>query len=178
MLTENEIQLWNNALENGTPGKILRWCWETFGDDVVLTSSFQGQSVVLLQLLAQEQLPIPVLFLDTGFHFPETLQFRDRLTKVWGLNLKILEPAMGIKAFKEQEGNLHERDPERCCHINKVAPLDKALEGKAAWITGIRRDQSSTREKVRFVSQLPNGLVKICPMANWTREQIADYIRE
>jgi phosphoadenosine phosphosulfate reductase len=110
--------------------------------------------------------------LDTGYHFPETIVFRDRLTAELGLNLRVLQADHDAV----QTGNLYHQDPDRCCFINKVEPLRRALAGKQAWLTGIRRDQTATRRSARIVSRQRDGTYKINPMLNWTEDDIADYM--
>lgn len=175
--TPDEIDLEgeNRRLEEASPGDVLRWAWQTFGPNIVASSSFQGQSVPLLHLISTSAPELPVLFLDTGFHFQETLAFRDQLVDDFGLNLAILHPSMGHDGFRRRYGDLYRGDPDLCCYLNKVEPMERALEGQRAWISGIRRDQSPTRAQTPIVSRLDSGLYKVCPMATMTRRDVADY---
>ncbi len=118
---------------------------------------------------------MPVFFLDTGFHFQETLAFRDRLVKELGLELKVLKPEIGHGNSKRRHGELYRSDPDLCCYINKVEPMKLARRELKAWISGIRRDQSRQRSRTPIVSRLPDGAYKICPMATWTRQDVAAY---
>jgi phosphoadenosine phosphosulfate reductase len=127
---------------------------------------------------------LPVLFIDTGFHFPETLAFKDEIVKQWDLDLVELRGEHG-SAERQAEiygPKLYERDPDRCCQINKVEPLQPALEGYDGWISGLRRDQSPLRAQTPIVEaqMLRSGseILKVHPLARWTKEQVAGYVRE
>ena len=140
-----------------------------------ITSSFQAECVVLTHMLQQHQPHIPVLFLDTFHHFPETGRYRDELSERWKLNLVIVraqEPAPGL--WREST--------TLCCARHKVEPLFSALTSHDVWFSGLRRDQSSTRTGLRPVDtfRLPSGhcLRKVSPLADWTSERIHDYVRE
>lgn len=163
-------------LESADPRDILAWAWETFGEDVAATSSFQTQSLPLLHMIATTTPDLPVLFLDTGFHFPETLAYRERLTAELGLDVRVLQPELGHQGFQETHGALYRTDPDRCCYHNKVEPLDSAKADLAAWITGIRRDQTAGRAEEAVLSD-DGGIWKICPMLQWTEQDVAEYIR-
>ncbi|RMD62200.1 phosphoadenylyl-sulfate reductase [Candidatus Parcubacteria bacterium] len=172
----SNLDLLNETFAKAHPTTILRWAWDTFAPEIVATSSFQTQSVPLLHLIAQTVPALPVLFVDTGFHFPETLIYRDRLEKELGLAVKVVKPKQEHSAFLRTYGELYRRDPDMCCYVNKVEPLQRALQGVQAWITGIRRDQTSDRKRLRIVTRLDSGVYKICPMANWSRRDIWRYI--
>lgn len=163
-------------LESADPRDILAWAWETFGEDVAATSSFQTQSLPLLHMIATTTPDLPVLFLDTGFHFSETLAYRERLTAELGLDVRVLQPELGHRGFRETHGELYRKDPDRCCYHNKVEPLDSAKADLAAWITGIRRDQTAGRAEEAVLSD-DSGVWKICPMLQWTEQDVAEYIR-
>jgi len=173
-----DIEAHNQIFENATPQEILKWAWEIFGPDIAATSSFQSQSLPLLHLIAQTVPDLPVLFLDTGFHFPETLAFRDQLVREMGLNVVNLKPQTGHDEFKRRHGELYRQNPDMCCYINKVEPLKRAKKGLQAWITGVRRDQTATRAEMSFVSIDADGLYKICPMLNWTQKDVFRYMHE
>lgn len=168
----------NAQFHAASPQEILCWAWETFGEGVSATSSFQTQSVPLLHMLARVTPEMPVLFLDTGFHFPETLAFRDRLVREYGLRLRSLYPAMGHEGFQHQYGDLYRRDPNLCCYINKVEPLKRAMRDLRAWVSGIRRDQTAERSQAEIISLQADGTYKICPLLAWTRQNILAYVYE
>lgn len=156
---------------------ILRWAWETMGERVLVSSSFQTQSVPLLHLISTVCPGMTVLFLDTGFHFPETLEFRDRLQNEFGLNVRNIGIAEERKHLRYQNGvPLCKIDPDFCCHIHKVEPVQRALQGAAGWISGVRRDQTAHRAALRVIEPQANGLLKIHPMLNWTENDIRNYM--
>ncbi|MCB9140029.1 MAG: phosphoadenylyl-sulfate reductase [Caldilineaceae bacterium] len=168
----------NQEFETATPQTILQWAWKTFPSDMAATSSFQTQSMPLLHMISLVAPDLPIFFLDTTFHFPETLFFRDRLMREWGLNVRSLTAEQRLAHSQDNYGQLYRTDPDRCCYINKVAPLARAKEGLAAWITGIRRDQTEARRHTPIVSRDKNGQVKICPMATWTEQDVWRYINQ
>jgi phosphoadenosine phosphosulfate reductase len=146
---------------------------------VCLTCSFQAEDIVVLDLLRKRIPNIPVLFLETGYHFAETYEFRDKLTHEWQLNLV---NAAAKKTVAEQEselGILYREDPTKCCQLRKVEPLLAALEAFEIWFTGLRREQSPTRKNLKQIEQhrLPIGktLLKVSPLADWTWAQVWEY---
>lgn len=165
----------NRRFEDAPPGEILRWAWESFRPAIALTSSFQTQSVPLLHLVSRMAPQMPVLFLDTGFHFQETLAFRDHLAERLNLKLQVLTAREGSHGFRRRYGLLYRSDPDLCCYLNKVEPMNLAQETLEAWVTGIRRDQTPHRSETRIVSRLGNGTWKICPIARWTTEDVQEY---
>ena len=168
----------NRRFTGASPETILRWAWLTFGPEIAATSSFQTQSVPLLHMIARVAPEMPVFFLDTGFHFPDTLAFRDLLRERFGLNVVVLMPEGGHEAFRRRHGDLYRRDPDLCCLINKVEPLERAMSGMQAWISGIRRDQTLHRAATPIVSLGPEGRVKVCPLAEWTRRDVWQYLHD
>lgn len=159
------------------PEDVLRWTAETFGPDVAASSSFQSQSVPLLHMISRACPQLPVMFLDTGFHFPETIAFRDRLVGELGLNLQVLHCRIPRDAFMRCYGTLYRSDPDLCCYLNKVEPLARALAGKAAWVAGIRRDQTAARRTTRILERGGDRIYKISPLAAWASEDVDGYIR-
>ena len=166
-----------NELEQWPTEKVLLWACQTFGSRVAATSSFQSQSLPLLHLISKVYPDLTVLFVDTGFHFPETLAFRDALASSLGLNLKVIQSEASATEFEHLYGNLYYKDPDRCCAIRKIAPLQNALDGYQAWISGIRRDQTETRHNADII-QFHGNIIKINPMIHWTQEDVNQYIEE
>ena len=164
------------------PREILEWACSSIPRLAVATS-FQSSGLVILDLLQDIKPGLPVLFLDTGFHFEETLEFRRRITELWDLNVVELRGAHGTpeKQHEVYGEALYKRDPDLCCSINKVKPLQDALERFDGWISGLRRDQSVQRSTVK-ISQLqilPSGRVmqKVHPLANWTEKDVQAHLR-
>ncbi len=171
-----DLDVVNEQFDAADPQTVLGWVDATFDAGVAATSSFQTQSVPLLHLIAQTMPQCPILFLDTGFHFSETLEFRDHLQEAFGLNVRSLTTQLGHEGFRKKHGALHRRDPDLCCHLNKVRPLERALDDYMVWISGIRRDQTEARAETPVVAQLDSGLYKVCPMATWTSRDIWQYL--
>jgi phosphoadenosine phosphosulfate reductase len=149
---------------------------------VCLTSSFQTEDMVVLHFL-REQIPdVPVIFLETGYHFPALIQYRDRISREWNLNLINALPSTSVAEHEAQFGLLHIIDPSQCCQIRKVEPLMRSLEPYTWWFTGLRRQQSPTRANLKKVEdhRLPSGkqMKKISILADWTWEQVEAYARE
>lgn len=166
----------NQEFEKRSAHEIIAWAMEQFASRIAMSSSFQTQSLPLLHIVSQVSPELPVIFLDTGYHFPETLAFRDEIAERFGLNLKIMRAAMSRAAFLKQYGDdLYRRNPDLCCYINKVEPLERAMQGLDAWISGIRRDQSPARAHASILEQTPQGTIRIHPFATWTREDVERY---
>ncbi|MCC7153059.1 MAG: phosphoadenylyl-sulfate reductase [Bryobacterales bacterium] len=144
------------------------------------TCSFQAEDVVLLHLLLRRNPSIPVLFLETGYHFAATYAYRDRLASEWNLNLVNLKTDLSVAAQETQFGRLYESDPARCCQMRKVEPLMKGLEPYDVWFTGLRREQSPTRANLQVEERhrLPSGreIAKISPLAAWTWQDVWSYL--
>ncbi len=145
-----------------------------------LTSSFQAEDMVVLHLLRQRIPDVPVLFLDTGYHFPQTYEYRDRLAKEWSLHLVNVLPSRTVAEQESALGVLYQTDPTRCCQLRKVEPLLGALESYDIWFTGLRREQSPTRKSLKKVElhRLPTGktLWKVSLLADWSWGQVWDYV--
>lgn len=165
-------------MEEASPETVLRWAWDNFRGHVAVSSSFQTQSVPLLHLVSRVCPEMPIIFLDTGFHFPETLAFRDTLRDLLGLKLEIVSAAISKSELLARYGEgLYRRDPDLCCYLNKVEPMERALSGLSAWIAGVRRDQSSRRQHLMVIEPQRSGVLKIHPMLNWTKTQVMEYIQ-
>jgi phosphoadenosine phosphosulfate reductase len=143
------------------------------------TCSFQAEDVVVLHLLRKRLPHIPVLFLETGYHFPQTYKFRDQLARDWGLNLVNVIPRQSVEEQESALGILYREDPTRCCQLRKVNPLLEALEPFETWFTGLRREQSITRKNLKKAElhRLPSGktLTKVSPLADWSWGQVWEY---
>jgi phosphoadenosine phosphosulfate reductase len=175
MMEPNELN--KLQFDGADPRMIIAWAAERFMPRLAVTSSFQTQSVALLHLIGQTRPDIPVIFLDTGYHFPETLAYRDQLVEQFGLTLRVVRPAATLAdRVKPHADALYRRDPEMCCYVNKVEPMQRALRDLDAWLTGIRRDQTENRANAQPVELLDDGRVKINPLLAWTRQDLWTYI--
>ena len=145
-----------------------------------ITSSFQAECVVLVHLLKEQRPEIPVLFLETGYHFPETLAYRDQMTRDWNLNLVNLEAKQSVKDQEALFGILNQIEPRKCCGLRKVEPLFAGLANYDTWFTALRREQSPTRANLQEVEpfKLPAGktLEKVSPLAAWTNKDVWQYL--
>jgi phosphoadenosine phosphosulfate reductase len=163
-----DLEAVNARLEHRSAEEILAWATETFGRDVLLTCSFQHDGVVLAHMLTIIAPWVPIVFLETGFHFPETLAYRDEIVARYGLNVRERRSAMRREEFARLHGlDLYRRDPDLCCQINKVEPLRAELEGVRCWINGRRRDQVAARRSIAVVERYEGRLYKVNPLAAW-----------
>ena len=144
--------------------------------DACLTCSFQAEDVLLLHLARELRPEIPVLFLDTGYHFAETYAYRDRIATEWSLNLINLLPARTVAEQELEHGLLHQTAPDRCCALRKVEPLFAAVAKYKIWLTGLRREQARSRAALEEIADftLPGGITvrKLSPFADWTARDI------
>jgi phosphoadenosine phosphosulfate reductase len=162
-------------LEDADPADVLRWAADTFGQRFCLTASMAD--TVLLHLASRVTPDVDVVFLDTGYHFPETLQTRDEAAAAYGLRIVTARPDLSVEDQAVLHGpDLFARDPDLCCAIRKVAPLDQALAPYHAWGSGLRRDEALTRRNVPVVGwDAGRGKVKLNPLARWTQDDVDRY---
>ena len=165
-------------LADASAEDIIRWAVDTFGDKICITSSMTD--AVVVHLASAVRPGIDVIFLDTGYHFPETLGTRDAVTAVYPINLINVTPSRTVAEQDAELGpRLYGRNPDLCCYLRKVVPLERALDPYDAWITGVRREETSARSDTRAVEWDPRReMVKVNPIVNWTQEQVDQYIAE
>jgi phosphoadenosine phosphosulfate reductase len=148
-------------------------------EGVCITSSFQAEDVVLLHMVREILPRVPVLFLETGYHFPETLEYRDRIAADWDLNLINIVPPQTVAEQESEFGILHQSAPDRCCALRKVGPLFDALASYRVWVTGLRRQQSKSRAQLQPQEEfrLPTGAIlrKLNPLAEWSTRDVWEY---
>lgn len=160
----------SDSLESAPASSVVAWAWERYGDSLVLAMS--GQDCVLLDMAIRVAHDIEVVFLDTQYHFPETLDYIESLRDRYSLNLTVMRPEIA-------PDELWLDDPDGCCQARKIDPLARALEGKQAWMTGLRRAESPTRATAPIVGyDLARGLVKVNPLATWTDVDVETYARD
>lgn len=178
MMADEELQVWAYRLEAKSPQEVLVKAVEHYGASLVLASSFGAEDVVLIDMLQKLAPTIPVFYLDTDKHFTETYATRDKLQERYGTSFIQVLPELTLAEQAEKHGDkLWEREPNLCCQIRKVEPLQRILSEYQAWITGIRRQQSPTRahaKKVEWDEKF--NLVKFNPLADWTDAQVWEYI--
>ena len=168
------------TLENLQPEEVLSAVLDaSMGQTVCLTCSFQAEDMIVLGLVRKRVPSIPVLFLETGYHFAQTYEYRDRIAKEWSLNVVNVTPQNTVEQQESELGILYRTDPTRCCQLRKVDPLLQALQPYEIWFTGLRREQSSTRKNLKKVEEhrLPNGktLLKVSLLADWSWRQVWEY---
>jgi|ERR1043166_1659499 phosphoadenosine phosphosulfate reductase len=183
MLSAFELKQLNEAFSSQSTAQILRWAWERFGVRAAIGTSFQGAGLVMMHLAKLNHFSFPVFTLDTGLLFPETLELKQKLEAFYGFPIESLKPDLTVEQQEEAEGpELWNRNPDLCCTIRKVLPLQNKLADIDCWITGLRREQSDTRSGIGIVEvyiadeHTGREIVKLNPMANWAREQVWKYI--
>jgi phosphoadenosine phosphosulfate reductase len=179
MLSQLELDLLSAGFETKPPVEIIQWAVETFAPDIAVSTSFQTQSMPLLHMVTQVMPNIRILFLDTGYHFWETLTFRERIQHEWQLNVVDLYRDSRWDIFvRDHIRTLPLEDANLCCYLHKVQPMQRALSGLRAWITGIRRDQTPERAQAQILELESGDLVKVNALLNWTKLDVARYRAE
>lgn len=165
-------------LEGAHPAQVLRWAAATFGPSLVVASSMGDE--VLVHLAAEAVPGIDVIFLDTGYHFAETLGTRDYYAEFTPVTLRTVLPLRTVEEQDAEHGpRLHERDPNLCCALRKVEPLERGLAPYAAWVTGMRREDAPTRSDIGVVGwDAKRAMVKVNPLAAWTQADVDAYAEE
>jgi phosphoadenosine phosphosulfate reductase len=149
------------------------------GKKLFTTSSFQTHSIVLLHIISKIDNTIPVYFINTGYHFPETVVFRDEIAALLKLNLRDVSSFTPRNMQKDAQGKLlFTSDPDFCCYLNKVQPLEPILAEHDVWINGVRADQSSVRKSFKEEESAPHGVIRFHPMLDWNTKSIELYIKE
>ena len=175
---EDIVESAANALEGAPTLEVIRWAAATFGDRICLTSSMSDAA--LIHLVSKVKPGIDVLFVDTGYHFAETIGTRDAVEAVYPVNVINVTPSRTVQEQESALGpRLFGRNPDLCCHLRKVEPLGRALEGYMAWFSGIRRDETASRRDRRVVEwDRKRGMVKVNPILDWTQEEMDNYIED
>jgi len=164
------------ALADASAEEVVRWATDTFGARICVTSSMTD--AVIIDLASKVRPGIDVVFLDTGYHFPETVGTRDAVAAVYPVNLLNITPSRTVAEQDAELGpRLFGRNPDLCCYLRKVEPLERTLKDYDAWITGVRSDETSNRREARVVEwDGRREMVKVNPIVNWTQQQVDDYI--
>ena len=161
-----ELDEQSRAFESAPAGLVVSWAVERFGSKLAIAASFQ--EAVLIDIAVKVDPSIEVVFLDTGSHFPETLEYVETIKSRYDLNLTVAHPVEGAEQWP--------CGTAQCCEFRKVRPLKQALDGKEAWMTGLKRVDAPTRSQAAIVAYDENwGMVKVNPLATWTEQDIAGY---
>jgi phosphoadenosine phosphosulfate reductase len=167
--TDEELAELNREFEDLPASKVIQWAVDAFAPHLSLSASMND--AVLIDLATKVDPGIEVVFIDTGYHFPETLATVETVRRRYGLNLRMMTVA-------HHDEELWRVDPENCCSAVKVGQLDRALSGKAAWMSGLRRVEAATRGRTPIVARDLRGLVKVNPLATWTDADVEGYIAD
>lgn len=176
--TAENLKVKSVGMESAQPEAVLRWAVEEFGDDVALATGFGAEGCVLVAMLAAISPGTRIFYLDTDLLFPETYALRDQLAARYGVQFERRATSLSLEDQAREYGKeLWKQDPDLCCRLRKVEPLKEMLRGLRAWVTAIRRDQSPSRSEVRVIEWDERfGLVKINPIAAWSKHDVWNYI--
>lgn len=153
--------------------------YKAAGKALFASSSFQTHSMPLLHILSRIDKDIPIVFINTGYHFPETIVFRDQVSELLGLNLMDIKSLVSRNLQKDAKGQLYfTSDPDYCCYLNKVQPLEPVLIEKDVWINGVRADQNANRQEMQVEQKATHGCLRFQPLLDWTGKMIYQYIKE
>jgi phosphoadenosine phosphosulfate reductase len=169
-----EIRLASESLETAEPVEILQWAVDRFGSYFTMATAFGPEGMVLIHWLSKIAPQTAIFNLDTGYQFPETLELRERIVKRYGIEVELKKPELTVVEFEQLHGGpLYKTDPNRCCFERKIKVLRQAALGRHAWASAIRRDQSTDRSQAAIVEwDKKFHLVKVSPLANWTKKQV------
>jgi phosphoadenosine phosphosulfate reductase len=175
-----ELAQQSRRLESATPQEIIAWAVEKYAPKLTMATAFGPEGCVILHMLAEIDPSTYVFNLDTGYQFKETLELRDRIAKRYGIEVELKQPETTVQQYEAEHGGpLYGTNPDQCCFDRKVKVLRESIVGWNAWMSGIRRDQSSDRSDVPIVAwDKKFGLVKISPLANWTKNDVWKMITE
>ncbi len=178
--TEEELKKTSDSFEGKSPQEVIRWALDNFHPHISLACSFGAEDVVLLDMLIKIRKDARIFYLDTGLLFKETYDVIERVKEKYGIQPEKYEAEITLEEMEEKYGpKLWETNPDECCRIRKVLPLEAALKDLKAWMTGIRREQSPTRANAPVVTWDNRfGLVKINPLVAWTYDDVWNYIKD
>lgn len=174
----NELIEQNKKLENATPQEILSWAIKTHSGKTGLSSSFGGQSAALIHMAIQIDPQLPILFINTGFLFKETIQFVETLKKKWNLNIREFKATPDEIAVTQKNLRNRKDISGECCDASKVRCMQDSLKGLTCWIAGLRRSQGDARKNIQIVEEYQSGLLKVHPLANWSGKQLYAYMKQ
>lgn len=176
----DELAAASAALETAEPQEILQWATERFAPRFTMATAFGPEGMVLIHMLAEIAPQTPIFNLDTGYQFPETLALREKVRERYGIEVALVQPETTVEEYEKQHGGpLYRTNPDQCCFDRKVKVLYRAIAGMHAWASAIRRDQSPDRANAPIVGwDKKFGLVKVSPLANWTKQKVWGFIEK
>ena len=165
-------------LESATPAEIIRWAVDEFQPKLTMATAFGPEGMVIIHELAKIDRTVPIFNLDTGYQFQETLDLRDRVLTKYGIDIELRKPETSVEEYERMHnGPLYVNNPDQCCFDRKIKVLQRSAVGMYAWMSGIRRDQSADRARAPIVGwDKKFGLVKVSPLANWTKKDVWNLI--
>ncbi|MBF7016090.1 phosphoadenylyl-sulfate reductase [Staphylococcus durrellii] len=171
----------NIDINNETKGayEVLKWAYDSYGDNIIYSCSFGAEGMILIDLISQVRPDAKIVFLDTDLHFQETYDLIDRVKERYPeLNIQLKKPDLTLDEQSEQYGPaLWKKEPNQCCYIRKIKPLEEVLSGATAWVSGLRREQSPSRQNTNFLNKDERfKSVKVCPLIHWTWDDVWQYI--
>lgn len=178
-LTHNEYSWFNSELKDKNTLDVLKWSYQTFGDELVYACSFGAEGVVLIDHISRVKNDAHIIFLDTDFHFNETYDLIEQIKQKYpSLIIELLKPDLTPDEQTQQYGaKLWEQEPDQCCRIRKIQPLEQKLTRYKAWITGLRRDQGPSRRDTEYINKDDRfKSIKICPLIHWSWDDVWHYI--
>ncbi len=173
-----ELRAFSAQLESASPQEILRWTVDRYAPRFTMATAFGPEGMVLIHMLAEVGPATPIFNLDTGYQFPETLEMVDRVKARYGIEIALKQPDLTVAEYEAQHGGpLYRTNPDQCCFDRKIKVLHAAVDGMQAWASAIRRDQSPDRAKASIVGwDRKFKLVKVSPLANWTKQDVWNFI--
>ena len=179
-MSAEEIAAVSRRLEGKTPQVILSWAVERFHPRLTMATAFGAEGCCLIHMLADIEPGVRIFNLETGYQFPETLELRERIKQRYGIEVEFIRPELTVKEYEEEHGGpLYRHRPDQCCYDRKILPLRRAIVGYDAWISAIRRDQTTDRQQAGLIQwDAKFELVKVNPLLSWTRRDVWGFIHK
>ncbi|MCF8372477.1 MAG: phosphoadenylyl-sulfate reductase [Bacteroidales bacterium] len=180
-INTEDLQMLNKKFQGASPDEILMWCSENLSGNLAMMTSFQISGMVILHKMHKLFPELPVYFIDTGYHFPETLEFRDKIIQEFNFNIQTVSSKIPHEEFEKKYGpELYNSNPDLCCQINKIEPQERVMNeaGYHHWISGIRKDQGPSRASHKVFMTDSKGMIRIHPLINWKWDDVWNYLHK